>query len=329
MIDKQIIIPGAPKSGTTNLFFTICKHENVSTPREKEPHFFSLQTKTIKDNTQWYISLYENKGTKIDASTSYLYSKRAVKHIKKFVSNPYVIVILRDPAKRAFSQYKHMIKQVPRADKRDFSKIIRKLDVDDPRGVIEVENNYTKKSIVNGAIDGDYYDSNYLSRYCNAPFKSHFEDPNWQYKYIQNSMYHVHTRRLVRELGSKVKIIFFEELVNDPISQIKEILSFADLCNTDIRLSNIKNKTRAPRGPITRLLKYVRNNTMLGNQIGHIAKLLRSMGYENVVEKLRDEVIYYNPSLPREEYVRTKDLLSFEYKYWFEKNPKLRKMWAY
>jgi hypothetical protein len=329
VIEKQIIIPGAPKSGTTNLFFTLSKHSGISVPKEKEPHFLSLNPRKVADNVEWYLSLYNTGGIKIDASTSYLYSKNFVANVSKLVNDPRIIVILRDPAKRAFSQYKHMIKQVPKADKRDFSKIVRDLPVGSPCTLIEEENVYTNTSIKEGEIDGNYHDENYLSRYCNAPFKSHFEDPNWQYKYLQNSIYHVHTRRLVEEFGSGVKVIFFEEFLEEPFSQIEKILSFASLCHGDIEPSRIKNTTRAPRGPTTRLIKYVRNDTVLGDKIDHVTHCLRSLGLGNIIDYLRDEIIYHNPSFTRGDYYRTRELLSFEYEYWFETNPKLRTLWVY
>jgi len=331
MIGRQIIIPGAPKSGTTNLFFTICKHNDVDKPEEKEPHLFSLKNKCVNNNLKWYLSLYSGNGIKIDASTSYLYSNRFVKNVKDTVGKPYILILLRDPAKRAFSQYKHMTKQVPKAEDRKFSKIVEDIEGESPKKIIEKEDNYTERSIERGDITGNYYGEDYLSRYCGAPFKSKFEDPNWQYKYIQNSIYHVRTERLIKEFGSNVMIVFFEEYIQEPSVQLERILSFTNLIDNshNLKPSNKKYKTRVPSGPISRAIKYVRNDTAVGEKIDSLTKYLRILGLDVFVDYFRDEVMYHNPSLLRRDYHRMRKLLSFEYEYWFEKNPSLKNKWTY
>jgi len=127
---KAIIIPGPRKCGTSTLFKLLKDHPQIDCPYIKEPHFFTLTQKIINDNISWYQDLYPHKLNKpfLDGSTLYFSSNRAKENIKKYMDNPLIIIILRDPAKRVYSSYLHMVKKVPKPELRDFKKILKKIE---------------------------------------------------------------------------------------------------------------------------------------------------------------------------------------------------------
>jgi len=119
----NVIIPGAPKAGTTSIASILNQHADIYVPALKEPRFFiEDKIKELDDNTPLkkylmrtsildgskYNELYVDNRSKfkIDASVQYLYYyKTAGPKIKKYLGDPYVFIILRDPIQRAISNY--------------------------------------------------------------------------------------------------------------------------------------------------------------------------------------------------------------------------------
>lgn len=131
LVDGKILpdayIVGAAKSGTTSIYKMLDSHSSVFSSRLKEPYFHSYRYKddsyVIAEkkmgvservlHLEDYLALYEKAGAKkcvIDASTQYLYDYEAFeKSIKEVYSEEYrnvkVIVVVRDPAERAWSHF--------------------------------------------------------------------------------------------------------------------------------------------------------------------------------------------------------------------------------
>lgn len=132
-------IVGAAKSGTTALYNYFEQHPEVYMSPIKEPNHFAsdiniallrpsalirlkalhidnflrgnmknkIHRAYITDRSQ-YLSLFRfvtNEKQTGEASPAYLYSKTAAKAIYEYNSNAKIIIILRDPAERAFSHY--------------------------------------------------------------------------------------------------------------------------------------------------------------------------------------------------------------------------------
>ena len=118
----NIIIPGAPKAGTMSITSILNQHQDIYVPAWKEPRFFiEDKIRELEDNTplkkylmrssvfDWskYKTIYDNQSKfKIDASVQYLYyCNSAVPKIKKYLGDPFIFIILRDPVQRAISNY--------------------------------------------------------------------------------------------------------------------------------------------------------------------------------------------------------------------------------
>ncbi|MBT8291917.1 MAG: sulfotransferase domain-containing protein [Eudoraea sp.] len=122
----DFLIVGAAKSGTTSMYYHLEGSKNVLFPKEKESHFFTFYNNPpnfqspsylptiVSDLKQYAGELNKVKSNqKIgDASTSYLYKHEvAIKNIKNIYGEKAkdikIIIILRNPVERAWSQYWH------------------------------------------------------------------------------------------------------------------------------------------------------------------------------------------------------------------------------
>ena len=114
----DFIIVGAAKSGTSSLYGYLEQHPSVCLSQIKETNYFAYGDSYVMDNWNNYPFLvatsaeYEaqfshctNGQIKGEASPIYLESKVAPERIKKEQSKCKVIIMLRNPVKRAFSGY--------------------------------------------------------------------------------------------------------------------------------------------------------------------------------------------------------------------------------
>ena len=127
----NFIIIGAMKAATTSLYTYIKQHPDIFMSYIKEPMFFNnLNSKKpyiIKGsskkkfkNFEKYLSLFKkaNHEQSIgEASPAYMYDQNCPTLIKKYLPNTKIIAILRQPVKRAYSNFLH----ARRADKEPIS----------------------------------------------------------------------------------------------------------------------------------------------------------------------------------------------------------------
>lgn len=115
----NFLVVGAAKCGTTSLHYYLKQHPNVFMSTPKEPDFFFAQftpipTNGIGDDCQNvvttfhdYCRLFEGAGTKKaigEAShTNLYYHDKTIPLIRKYLGDPTIIIILRNPVERAFS----------------------------------------------------------------------------------------------------------------------------------------------------------------------------------------------------------------------------------
>jgi hypothetical protein len=129
-IDKEklkpnLFIVGAAKCGTTSLANILANHNQVFMSEVKEPHYFPSKYRKIPlngpgdrkefiHNLNEYLDLYKNSSRQkylLDATVDHLYFKECAKDIYNFNENSKIIIMLRDPSERAFSSYKHLLRE--------------------------------------------------------------------------------------------------------------------------------------------------------------------------------------------------------------------------
>lgn len=108
---------GVEKAGTTWLADCLRRHENIYIPEIKEifffndydPHFLTVKNLRYMRGIDWYKRQFINHRDKRvgEFSPTYLYSAVTAQRIKKHFPETKIIVVLRDPVLRAFSQFVH------------------------------------------------------------------------------------------------------------------------------------------------------------------------------------------------------------------------------
>lgn len=120
----SFIIAGTQKSGTTVLSAFLANHPSVSFARKKELHFFSNDKYYKKGLVSGYLDYFKRWNfTETDwslrppyygeATPYYLASRKACPRIAKTIGGDLrLIVLLREPAARAYSEYQMKIRRV-------------------------------------------------------------------------------------------------------------------------------------------------------------------------------------------------------------------------
>jgi hypothetical protein len=141
----NFFIVGAPRSGTTTLYYTLKEHPDVFMSPTKEPLFFNTE-RTEKEWTN-YMDLFKNASKeKIigEASPSNLYFEESPRLIKKYCANAKILIQLRDPVERTISYHKLLIKQG--RQKLSFKEALKKEDKI-INGKINLKFHYCDKSL--------------------------------------------------------------------------------------------------------------------------------------------------------------------------------------
>lgn len=118
----DFLIVGTARAGTTSLHEFLGKHPDMCMPLQKEPCFFTFagESPEFKDSRHRYTTDVEsyaalfadcNKKLAGESSTPYLYfHQKSIANILRLVPQARdmrIIIVLRDPAERAYSQYMH------------------------------------------------------------------------------------------------------------------------------------------------------------------------------------------------------------------------------
>jgi len=121
----NFLIVGAAKSGTTSMYYYLQDHPEIYFPAIKEPKF--LSSEVLKDQyitrnkTDLFISSFEEYRNLFrmvqseeaigEASTDTLFHHEStIPRIKKYIGNPKIIIMLRNPPYAAYSMYSHLIR---------------------------------------------------------------------------------------------------------------------------------------------------------------------------------------------------------------------------
>lgn len=117
----DFIIIGVQKGGTTSLYKYLIEHPNIAPIYVKEPHFFDIH---FHKGIGWYRSHFPTAVEKYyarhiqkhdlitgEASPYYLIHPLTPKRIAKTLPKAKLIMLLRNPIDRAYSQYQHQRRQ--------------------------------------------------------------------------------------------------------------------------------------------------------------------------------------------------------------------------
>lgn len=121
----NFFIVGAPKSGTTTLYRWLQQHPGVFMSAKKEPLFFCgirddfsgpgsepLNRWIVRDEAEYARLFLPGSGFPLrgEASTDYLAFEGAAAAIHASVPDARIVMVLRNPVERAFSEHRHLLR---------------------------------------------------------------------------------------------------------------------------------------------------------------------------------------------------------------------------
>jgi hypothetical protein len=101
------VILGAQKSGTSSLHNYLVQHPGVIEPLRKEVHYFDIG---YQRGEAWYRAHFGPLGApglNLDSSPYYLFHPAVPQRLHDLLPQAKLIVLLRDPVRRAYSHYWH------------------------------------------------------------------------------------------------------------------------------------------------------------------------------------------------------------------------------
>ena len=219
----DFIIAGAPKSGTTSLYFYLKQHPDIFVPDKKELHFFSFERlaanaagpeddyilSTLCADKEAYANYYRTANHHAavgEFSPSYLYYCETAEDIRRMLGDSTkIILMLRNPVEKSYSQYMH-----------------------------QVRNNLERLS--------------FEQALAAEPQRRAM---GWSdiWRYAESSLYAQRTRHFIRVFGrSKVRVIIFEEFIADPQNELSGLLRFIGVDDrVPIDTGKVYNRTGKPR----------------------------------------------------------------------------------
>ncbi|HWC32069.1 MAG TPA: sulfotransferase domain-containing protein, partial [Actinomycetota bacterium] len=99
----DFVIIGAQRAGTTSLFRSLAAHPDGGVPSEKELHFFTFN---FGRGADWYREQFPVDAPLTgEATPYYVFHPRAHERMAALVPDAKLIVVLRNPADRAYSHW--------------------------------------------------------------------------------------------------------------------------------------------------------------------------------------------------------------------------------
>lgn len=212
---------GAPKAGTTSLYYYLDQHPQIYMSPIKEPNFFAAEIRAenfeadlrpgaardarslhrflsgpmrqkrfgaIVTNWEDYMRLFANAGEEPilgEASVCYLWSPSAAERIAQKIPDAKILVMLRNPAERAFSDY-----------------------------LQGLGNGYIRWSL------REHIQRNLNHR--SGQFCVH-------YPFMELGLYSAQLSRYLERFGRNVWVGFYEDFKNRPVEVFQEICRFLDV----------------------------------------------------------------------------------------------------
>lgn len=208
----DFFICGAAKSGTTSLFNYLGQHPSIFTSAWKEPGYFSALRPMKSPHRYGQLFDEAETGQLIgEASGAYLTSPDSALRISEAVPEAKIIIMLRNPADRAFSLYNWMAKEgyewVP-----TFERALR-LEEKRRDSVSFVKNN-----------------------------------PEYYYNFLYHTT-GCYTRQIERFLNAfdreHLRFLIFDDFVESPVSCTKEIFRFLEVDESIKIRTPVRNKGKS------------------------------------------------------------------------------------
>jgi len=107
MTKPNFLIIGAQRCGTTSMYNYLIQNPRINSASSKEIHFFD---NNFQKGLEWYLKQFPPEDSQIitgEATPYYIFHPLAPERISKNFPKVKIIILLRDPIKRAYSHYWH------------------------------------------------------------------------------------------------------------------------------------------------------------------------------------------------------------------------------
>jgi hypothetical protein len=211
----NFFIVGSRKCATTSLYFYLKEIPGVYMSPVKELYYFAphaLQNNVIdviRDKKEYHRLFKDAKGHIAigEATNIYLWDPEAPKLIHQTVPHARIIISLRDPIERAYSQYLQRMKYSGRKT--------------------------------------SFYDD------LMQDYKTHEKVFGKSVLYVELGMYYEQVKRYFDIFGRhQVKVIIFEEFIQDPVKYVNEVLAFLGVNHRVTEITGHYNPDSVPRSPL-------------------------------------------------------------------------------
>ena len=216
----NLFIVGAPKCGTTTMYHLLARHPDVFMCPVKEPHFFgsdlSYYPGYIRDEEE-YLSLFAGATQEKfvgEASTWYLFSKRACIEIKEFCPEARIIIMLRNPVEMIHSLHSQRLYDCNES-------------ITDFRAAVEADEERKRGLWMPRSFGGSV----------------------GVYLYREVGKYAAQVERYFEEFGRQmVQVVIFDDLENDPAGVFQSTCEFLGInseMGAAVEVSNANKKLRS------------------------------------------------------------------------------------
>jgi hypothetical protein len=289
----NFLIVGAAKAGTTSLYYWLKQHPDVFMSEIKEPSFF-VNNYGMSDQDK-YISLFQpGKGKKAvgEASVAYLVAPESSQLIYNLLGKIKIIILLRNPVERALSLYAWMV----------------------------MEGYEWLTSFEQGLLQES-------KRFIDQKFRINNPEFFWDYMYFRSGLYFEQIKRYIDLYGKElVKIVIFEELVNQPYLIYQEICNFLEINPNKEALFTCFNASQIPASIklqffLKQFKKYTYkiklDNFLLNGVIEYGMTINKNLGYKPKLDIETKQKLYkmYEKDIEKITQFIVKDLSIWEINY--------------
>jgi len=241
------VILGAQKSGTSSLHNYLTQHPGVIAPLRKEVHYFDVNYARGEGWYRGHFGCQGETGLNLDSSPYYLFHPAVPARMHGLLPDAKLIVLLRDPARRAYSHYWH--------------------ERDKGREALSFESAIEAEPARLGRLEQRLADGDI------AHSRAH-----QSYSYLARGRYAEQLERwFALYPRDRILVLRFEDFVKDPLGGLNDTLAFLGLPDANSVSLEARNARRYPAmqpATMARLKDYFEpHNRRLEELLG------RSMGW--------------------------------------------------
>jgi hypothetical protein len=269
MRQLNLFIVGAARSGTTALWHWLKENPGVYMPGElslKEPAFFSPLKKTRFNKFEDYMKIFEGANENHrwigEASTAYLTDRESAGRIYRYNPNAKIIIILRNPAQRAYSLYNWMVQEGY-----EYAETFEE--------ALKLEKIRINKETPN------YFEPEYYHNYL----------------YFNSGLYYEQVKRYIDLFKKNVLLIKFEDFIKDSNSEIHNVCRFLDVRPTNDNTDYFNESKRVYSSIIQFVLRKITKFYFSEKMVVEKKNILKKTIFEQVQKELNTLSLEKNVSL--------------------------------